>query len=152
MTGQPRARAAVDGAGRAADSPAMQRNLATWTAFLLCCFAVVGLMGLFASYAAPLPYERAELRDAVLDRALAAGDNKAALEPLRDQLDDSAATVIDGTGPLPGRIAAARAAMRETMRTDAAAIGSRLRLELGVITVVAGAFGAAMLVAAARPR
>ena len=39
--------------------------------------------------------------------------------------------------------------MRETMRTDAAAIGSRWRLELGVITVVAGAFGAAMLVAAA---
>lgn len=130
----------------------MQRSLAPWTAFLLCCFAVVGLMGLFASYAAPLPYERAELRDSVLDRALQAGDSKAALEPLRDQLDDSAATVIDGPGALPGRVAAARAAMRETMRTDAAAIGSRLRLELCVITVVAAGFGAAMLVAAARAR
>ena len=148
MTGWP----AVDVDGRAADSPAMQRTLAPWIAFLLCCFAVVGLMGLFASYAAPLPYERAALRDGVLDRALEAGDSKAALEPLRDQLDDSAAAVIDGTGPLPGRVAAARAAMRETMQTDAAAIGSRLRLELGVVTVVAGAFGAAMLVAAARAR
>ncbi len=130
----------------------MQRNNAPWVAFLLCCFAVVGLMGLFASYAAPLPYQRAELRDAVLDRALQAGDDKPALEPLRDALDDSAAIVIDGPGPLPVRVAAARAAMHEEMRRDAAAIGSRLRLELAVVTVVAALFGSAMLVAAARAR
>ncbi len=128
----------------------MKRNLGTWIAFLLCCFAVVGLMGLFASYAAPLPYERAELRDAALDQALRAGDDKPALEALRDRLDDSAAVVIDGTGPLPDRVSAARVAMRETMRRDSDAIGSRLRLELVVVTVVAAGFGSAMLVAAAR--
>ncbi len=142
----------IDGLRAAADRPAMQRNQATWIAFLLCCFAVVGLMGLFASYAAPLPYERGERRDAALDQALQAGDSKAALEPLRDALDDSAAAVIDGTGPLPGRIAAARAAMHDEMRRDAAAIGSRLRLELAVVTVVAALFGSAMLVTAARAR
>ena len=130
----------------------MQRNNATWVAFLLCCFAVVGLVGLFASYAAPLPYQRAEARDAVLDQALAAGDSKAALEPLREALDDSAAAVIDGAGPLAGRVAAARASMHVEMRVDAAAIASRLRLEIVVVTVVAALFGSAMLVAAARAR
>jgi hypothetical protein len=128
----------------------MKRNTGTWMAFLLVCFAVVGLMGLFASYAAPLPYERAAARDAVLDRALQAGDDKQALEALRDPLDDSATTVIDGTGPLAARVAAARATMHDAMRHEADAIGSRLRLELAVVTVVAGAFGAAMLGTAAR--
>ena len=130
----------------------MTRNTAPWIAFLLTCFAVVGLMGLFASYAAPLPYVRAALRDGVLDQVLQRGDDKAALEPLREQLDDSAAVVIDGTGPLAGRVATARAAMHETMAHEADAIGSRLRLELMVVTAVAAAFGAAMLVAAAARR
>ena len=130
----------------------MTRNTAPWIAFLLTCFAVVGLMGLFASYAAPLPYIRAALRDGVLDRALQVGDDKAALEPLREQLDDSAALVIDGTGPLASRVATARIAMRDTMARDADAIASRLRLELVVVTAVAAAFGSAMLVAAAGRR
>jgi hypothetical protein len=128
----------------------MKRNTGTWIAFLLVCFAVVGLMGLFASYAAPLPYERMMARDSVLDRALQAGDDKPALEALRDPLDDSAATVIDGTGPLAARVATARAAMHAAMLHEADAIGSRLRLELAVVTVVAAAFGAAMLGTAAR--
>ena len=128
----------------------MKRNTGTWIAFLLVCFAVVGLMGLFASYAAPLPYERMMARDSVLDRALQAGDDKAALEALRDSLDDSAATVIDGTGPLAARVATARAAMHAAMLHEADAISSRLRLELAVVTVVAAAFGAAMLGTAAR--
>ena len=68
----------------------MTRSMAPWIAFLLACFAVVGLMGLFASYAAPLPYERAAARDAVLDQGLRAGDSKPALEALREPLDDSA--------------------------------------------------------------
>ena len=135
----------------------MKRNLAPWIAFLVCCFAVVGLMGLFASYAGPLPYEREAARDAVLDRALQLGaqpasDIKAALEPLRDELDDSAPAVIDGEGPLAQRVATARAAFHVEMQHEAEAIGSRLRLELAVVTVVAAAFGSAMLVAAARSR
>ena len=128
----------------------MKRNTGTWIAFLLVCFAVVGLMGLFASYAAPLPYERMMARDAVLDQALRTGDDKPALEALREPLDDSAALVIDGTGPLATRVAAARTAAHEAMLHEADAIGSRIRLELAVVTVVAAAFGAAMLATAAR--
>ncbi len=128
----------------------MKRNTGTWMAFLLVCFAVVGLMGLFASYAAPLPYERLMARDAVLDQALQIGDDKPALEALRDPLDDSAAVVIDGTGPLAARVATARTAAHETILHEADAIGSRIRLELAVVTAVAAAFGAAMLATAAK--
>ena len=128
----------------------MKRNTGTWIAFLLVCFAVVGLLGVFASYAAPLPFERAIMRDAVLDQALTVGDDKAALEALRTKLDDSAALVIDGTGPLAARVAQARDAAHAEMRRDADAVGSRLRLELLVVTLVAGGFGAAMLATAAR--
>jgi hypothetical protein len=129
----------------------MNRNTSTWAAFLLVCFAVVGLMGAFASYAAPLPLERALARDGALDDALAAGDSKPALEPLRERLDDSAALVIDGTGPLSARVATARAAMHVSLLHESDVVGDQLRFELLIITVVAGVFGTLMLVSAARP-
>ena len=119
-------------------------------AFLAMTFAIVGLVGLFASYAAPLPLQRAMARDATLDQALVAGDSKAALEPLRDRLGDSAGTVIDGAGPLPARVASARAAMHAELLHEADAVASRLRLMLGVVTVVAAGFGVALLGAVAR--
>ena len=130
--------------------PAMKRNTAAWMAFLAMAFAVVGLIGVFASYAAPLPLQRAMARDATLDEALATDGGKAALEPLRDRLDDSAAAVIDGSGPLAGRVAAARAAMHAELEHEADAVGSRLRLELLVVTVVAAGFGMVIVGAAAR--
>jgi ActR/RegA family two-component response regulator len=119
-------------------------------AFLAMAFVVVGLVGLFASYAAPLPLQRAMARDATLDEALATGGQKAALEPLRERLDDSAPLVIDGTGPIAGRVAAARAAMHASLMHEADAVGDRLRLELLVVTVVAAAFGAVVIGAVAR--
>lgn len=124
-------------------------------AFLAMCFAVVGLTGLFASYVGPLPYERADLRDAVLDEALATAtlpDGPERLAALRTRLDSSAAVVIDGKGALPDRVATARTAMRAEMRHEADAIGSRLRLMLFVITAVAAGFGMVLLGAAARVR
>ena len=133
-----------------AHTPAMNRNISAWTAFLLTCFAVVGLMGLFASYAAPLPLERALARDAALDDALAAGDSKPALEKLRDRLDDSAAMVIDGAGPLPARVSSARAAMHASLLHESDVVGTQLRWEMTIVTVVAAAFGAFLLAAAAR--
>ena len=42
----------------------MQRIDPTWFAFLAMAFAVVGLAGAFASFAAPLPLHRALSRDA----------------------------------------------------------------------------------------
>src|SRR5665213_872457 len=52
-------------------------NLATM-GFLAVAFAMVGLIGLVASYAAPLPLERALARDAALDAVLATGGDAAA--------------------------------------------------------------------------
>lgn len=108
-------------------------------------FVVVGMTGLFASFAAPIPLQRAMARDAVLDQALATDGSKAALEPLREQLDDSAPVVIDGTGAIAARVIAARAAMRSELLHESEVVGARLRLMLIVITIVAAVFGAALL-------
>ena len=128
----------------------MRRNTGTWMAFLAAAFGVVGLMGVFASYAAPLPFERAMARDATLDEALATGGAKPALEGLRDRLDDSAPEVIDGAGPIADRVATARAAMHTALETEAVAIGGRVRLELLVVTLVAAGFGLVVLGSVAR--
>ena len=130
----------------------MRRNTGPWMAFLAAAFGVVGLMGVFASYAAPLPLQRALARDATLDEALATGGDKPALESLRDRLDDSAAVVIDGAGPLADRVATARTAMHAALEAEAVAIGGRVRLELVVVTVVAAGFGLVVLGAVARAR
>ena len=128
----------------------MRRNTGTWMAFLAAAFGVVGLMGLFASYAAPIPLERAMARDATLDEALATDGAKPALEQLRDRLGDSAATVIDGAGPIAARVASARAAMHTSLRAEAVAIGDRTRLELLVVTIVGAGFGLIILASVAR--
>lgn len=128
----------------------MRRNSGTWMAFLAMTFAVVGMIGLFATYAAPLPYQRMAARNVALDAALASGGNKDALESLRVQLDDSAATVIEGAGALPDRVAAARAAMQAELERDADAVAFRLRLEMIVVTIVAAGFGLVILGAASR--
>jgi hypothetical protein len=119
-------------------------------AFLAMAFVVVGMVGLFATYAAPLPLERAMARDATLDEALATGGQKAALEPLRTRLDDSASLVIDGTGPFAERVATARAAARASLLQESAQVGARLRLELLVVTLVAAGFGAVAIGAVSR--
>ena len=128
----------------------MKRNSGTWMAFLAMTFAILGLAGLFASYAAPIPLERAMARDDTLDEALAVGDSQAALEKLRDRLDDSAALVIDGNGPLATRVATARAAMHAALLQDSDATGTQLRLMVSVVTVVTALFGIAILGAVAR--
>ncbi len=129
----------------------MQRNNGTWMAFLAMTFVVVGMTGLFASFAAPLPLERAMARDAALDEALLSGGNPAVLSGLRERLDDSAAAVIDGTGPIEARVTTARTAMRAELLHESDVVGARLRLMLLVITVVAAIFGA-VIVGASRTR
>ncbi len=128
----------------------MKRNTGTWMAFLAITFAIVGMVGLFASYAAPIPLERALARDATLDEALETGDTKAALEPLRDRLDSSAALVIDGSGPLAGRVARARAAMHTALLQEADAAGANLRIMVSVVTLVGALFGVIILGTVAR--
>ncbi len=123
--------------------------------FLVMAFAIVGLVGLMATTIAPLPLERAVAREAVLDQALAAAraGDAAALEALRPRLDDSAAAVLprpDGrvsAGEIEARIAAERVAMRARLLEDAAATSLRLRVMLGMVTLMAAAFGAVMMLA-----
>jgi hypothetical protein len=119
-----------------------------WTGFLIVAFAVLGLIGAFAVYAAQIPFERALARDAALDQALAvpAGPNAAAkLDALRPALDDSAAHVIGGTGTMTEKVCAERSRMLKDFGKQAADIGVRLRLVIAVFTAACAVFGVAVL-------
>jgi hypothetical protein len=119
--------------------------------FLAMTFVVVGLTGLFASFAAPLPLQRAMARDAALDEALASGGKPEVLAGLRDRLDDSAAVVIDGTGPIEARVNTARGAMRAELLHDSDAVAERLRWMVVIVTLAGAVFGA-VIVGASRGR
>ena len=125
----------------------------TWIAFLAMAFAAVGLIGLFATYAGPLPLQRALAREATLDAAQAAAhatNPKAALEALRPALDDSADAVLPWGPGIDQRIAAERVAMRARFGAESAALATRLRWLVCLVTVMAGAFGIAVLHASRR--
>ena len=124
------------------------RNSATWTAFLVMCFALVGLTGLFATFATTIPLERALVRSSVLDQALVPGAN---LEALRPALGSSGDAVLAGPGSLASRVAGARAAVLADQRRDSANIAYRIRLLVCVITILAAVVGAGILHLARRP-
>ena len=87
-----------------------------WMAFVAVAVGIVGLVGVFATYAVPLPLERALAREAALDEALAAAgrpDEAVRLQALGPRLGESAAAIEAGGGPLAERIQRERAAMRE---------------------------------------
>ena len=121
------------------------RQTGTWMAFLATLFALVGLCGMFASYAAGVPLERAIARLAVLDEAAMASGSQASLEGLRPRLASLGALVLDGPGPVPERIAAARRTVREEARREEASVTHRTRLMLGVVTLLAAGLGAGMI-------
>jgi hypothetical protein len=124
------------------------RKFDPWTAFLVMLFAIVGLCGLFASYATSIPLERGMARSALLDRALADGsapDAAARLEQLRPRLDSLAATVLDGKGPLQDRVAAARLVVQDEQQREETSLAYRTRLMLGVVTTLAAVLGAGIL-------
>ena len=124
------------------------RHGGTWTAFLAMAFLVVGLIGLFASYAVKLPLERALQRDAALDEVLATArgaDPAAAIEALRPRLADSADLLLAPGGDLDSRVAHARATMRVQLSAEAAEVATRTRWMICVITVMAALFGVAIL-------
>jgi hypothetical protein len=89
-------------------------NRHTWVVFLLICFLVTGLAGLFASYAGSIPLERAIFRC----RALG-------------QPADCTAVFSEG-------------------EREAAAVGNRSRLMLGVVTVLTAGLGAGILLLVTR--
>lgn len=129
------------------------RNRGVWIAFLLMCFLITGLVGLFASYATAIPLERALMRTAVLDQVLAAAqgpDAPAKLEALRPQLGEQAPLVLSGPGDLTARVATARAAILSEETREANSIGFRTRLMIVVVTVLAAGLGAGLLALAVR--
>ncbi len=131
-----------------ASPSAKSPNAYTAMGFLAMCFMIVGLVGLFAVFAAPLPLARAMAREVTLDEALVAlhsADPKAGIEALKDRLDDSAAAFT----PLPANpdlaVAQERLAMRIRLRAEADAVASRMELMICVVTVMAAVFGAAII-------
>eukprot|EP01037_Dinobryon_pediforme_P008880 gene8880-8969_t len=117
------------------------------TGFLVMCFAIVGLVGIFATFAAPLPLYRAMLRDTALDDALVAMQGpqpEAALAALKPRLDDSAAAFSPMPADPAAAVAGERQAMHRRFREEADATGHRMKLMIGIVTVMAAIFGAAI--------
>ena len=108
----------------------MGDNKGTWLAFLSMCFAVVGLAGLFATFAAPLPYQRAIHRLDALDRG----------EAMPPQSSSQVSRPGAVAGPPPSRAAILADAERE-----AASVAFRLRFLLIVLTLVAAGFGSGVM-------
>jgi hypothetical protein len=122
----------------------MGRQGGVWAAFLAMSFLIVGLVGGFALYGAPVPLQRALAVGATLDAVLVAGespDAPAKLAALRPALGDDAGAVLDGPGTLADRVAHARAAVREQAEQEEAAVTARVRLMLVVVTLMAALFG-----------
>ena len=120
--------------------------------FLLACFAVVGLVGTMSTYLAPLPMARAMRRDSTLDAVLVAASSAtpaAALAALKPMLDDSLGAVLPNGAPIDPaaiapRVAAERLAMRARFAAEQAELSLRLRVLIGVVTLLGGAFGLAI--------
>ena len=130
------------------NKPMKSANSYTAMGFLAMCFAVVGLVGLFALFAAPLPLQRAIAREQALDETLIALHSaapQAGLDALKDRLDDSAAAF----SPLPSNadvaVAQERVAMRARLVAESNAVASRMQLMIGVVTIMASVFGAALI-------
>ncbi len=127
-----------------------------WYGFLIVCFAVVGLAGLFGTYATQIPYQRGEAAQQSLD-LLATAQNPADWDALRaklatDQPDENAAILNQTNLDRAQRIAQARAATRARTLLEAADIALRVRVVLGVITLGATLFGCLLLGTAANQR
>ena len=129
-------------------SAASNRNV--WAAFMLVCFLLTGMVGLFASYGPSIPLERALHRIAAVDTATAAGTLDAAA--LRLSLGQAADDVLTGPGDLQARLARARAAIIADAVEDEAGVGARTRLMIFVVTALAAALGTGILLLVSRQK
>ena len=90
-----------------------------WIAFLLVCFLLTGLVGLFASYGPSIPLERALRRIETLDRATATVPPDAAgLEVAVGKT--IAADVLTGPGDMQARLTRAHSAIIAEAEDDEA--------------------------------
>jgi hypothetical protein len=126
---------------------------ASWAAFLVLAFVILGLAGLFGTYAASIPLQRALARETALDAALAAAhgpDPQGAIEALRPQLGESADALLPVGGDMDARIMQERREMRARLGREAAAATTRARWIIGIVTLMASVMGVFIL-RAARP-
>ena len=124
------------------------RPQATWTAFLLMCFALVGLAGMFASYAVTIPLDRALARTAVLDGVLAEArqPDAARQATLRMMLGPEVGPrVLDGPGDLFDRVAAQREVVLQEGVQEDRRVAYRIRVLVAVVTVTAGLVGSGIM-------
>lgn len=104
-------------------------------------FIILGLCGLFATYAAQLPYQRAFFAEAKLDAAATAPDPQARLDQLRDTLGDDGAGAFPTDGDIRQRIETARHVLDRHFQDQAADIALRLRIVIVVFTGASALFG-----------
>lgn len=131
------------------------RPIAGLAGFLACAFLVVGLTGVFATYAVPVPLERALQRDAAIDQAgqvLDAPDAAARLQAMAPALGEQAGLLAEAGTPVAARVARAHEAARAELSREAEAIATRMRWLIVQLTVCAAGFGIAVLAVAARQR
>jgi hypothetical protein len=126
-----------------------------WIAFAAMAFIVAGLAGVFATYALPIPMERAFAVDAALDEALIAArgpDPDRAIAALASRLGESAAPLAQGTGSWEDRIQRERAAMRARFIAEEEATATRLRWLVVVVNLMGAMFvGAVVSIVSRRP-
>ena len=117
--------------------------------FMLCCFLLPGLIGTFASFSIPAPLIDAMHQQAALDAVVAAPNpaaQQAAIAALPGKVDaDTAAIVTTGTAPLPARVAAAIANMRQETVAQARAAAYRIRLMVITMGVLGAIFGVVLM-------
>lgn len=109
--------------------------------FLAAAIAILGMLGVMATYVTPLPYKRAMAREAAMDTLLAEGGGQAVYTRLSAQLADSAVALQPGPN-LAERVAAERKAMRTRLEAESAGAAARLRVMIAVVTVITVLFGA----------
>ncbi len=117
--------------------------------FLLCCFLLPGLIGVFASFSIPAPVVDEQHQQAALNAVLAAPNaaaQNAAIGNLPENVDaDTAAMVTDGKGDVTARVAAAAQNMRGEVVREARYEAYRIRLMVITFTVLGAIFGVALL-------
>jgi hypothetical protein len=83
--------------------------------------------------------------DSVLNAPTPAAQQAAIANLPNDMDDNSAALVAHGAGPLPARVAAARALMHQDVLTEARDEAYKIRLMVITMTVLGAIFGVALL-------
>jgi hypothetical protein len=126
-------------------STAAPSGRGTWMAFLVMAFAIVGLAGLFASFAQPVPLRRALAAIVRLDGT--EGTDASRIAAVLDPADAKAALAA----PAGTQLAAARAALIQSALADEAATAVRVRWLVALISLTGAAFGVAVLGIAGRP-